>query len=145
MSPKIKLLIAIPLIAVAAFLLIISFKNQKIDKSQLPNELGVLAPSVYQKLTDSEINITNGFEEDITISAEKLFKNKRTLTWLDLIESDNRNKKSELNNISNEYKVYILEKWNLAKVETNSDFTKVEEYFGNKYQIELDKNASQVK
>ena len=142
MTPKIKLIIVIPLIAIVVFLLVISIKNQKIDKSQLPNEVGVLAPSVYQKLTDSEINLTNGFEEDITISAEKLFKNKGALTWQDLVESDTQNRKSELNNLSNEYKVYILERWNLAKVDTNSDFTKVEEYFGNKYQIELDKNAS---
>jgi hypothetical protein len=133
MNPKLKLLIAILSIGIIIFVASIFLRNNSSNLEWFTNK-EVLAPAVYQNLKEGDLKLINDFEEAVQLNSELLFQKKDLLNWQDLVVFDKSNKQYELNSLSQEYKDYIVARWNKIKMETGSDHTKVELFLEKEYE-----------
>jgi hypothetical protein len=133
MNPKLKLLVVVISVAIIIFLASVFFKSGS-NNLQWFTQKEVLAPPIYSNFSDNDLKLIGEFEADIQFNSESLFKKQGLLVWQDLVASDKSNKTYELNNLSQEYKDYIVARWNKIKIETESDHTKVELYLEKEYE-----------
>jgi hypothetical protein len=133
MNPKLKLLVAILSIGIMIFVIFTLFKNN-LNTVEWYSNKEVLAPAVYQNLKDEDLKLINDFEEAVQFNSELLFQKNDSLSWQDLLVYDKSNKQYVLNSLSQEYKDYIVARWNKIKIETGSDYTKVELFLEKEYE-----------
>jgi hypothetical protein len=121
MNPKLKLFLVVLsiVIIISGFVFFRNNINWFTKKE-------VLAPAIYNTFTDKDLELVNDFEVAIQFDLESLFKKQGSLTWQDLLATDKSNKKTQIDNLSQEYKNFLVARWNKIKTETGADPKKVE-------------------